>query len=668
MTAVELEYEIQYTMCELADERVESKPMVRLYFDTHLERSEADGGIQMLAFDEHNLKKKYKGVLRARSISRLENKVPATMCIGMAQFAQRRNEYGFACYTNAGSTHIKMKDLLACVERGETYDRELPLRMENLRINGGDALEKGRVRVIVKKLSIGRDIKIIKESQCALGAPVDEIATMLTDFISARMEDEAQIPDTWGEQTANVRAPMDISNTGIELTEKCFLPIEAFALNEPMVVNVGYFQNAAERQLIRRGLTLKNDYALLDLARKAELMSEMCVFAAQSFDYISDTVDRSNRMKDKVYDPRLRQGMEDFHSLGVTLSGDCEDGGKLNQAMFKALLALVIDATQNPELFEMQRIARDYTAWLTLATVHGAKADDNTERIGAHMYLLWLPKEYVKQTLETNEEGRAVAARLPLDFVHAGLPVLFGEGTGRIHTLGTGPETIGSHMKTAAAAGNIRASHPGCFDPLINARRYVGANMRTKGGIKTEIPHDRGAASPFYLGNLLVVTSDFLDLGYNVGAFTMCQIQPDGQLTRGAMFTDIINSNSNVALIPCRPIPTPIMKIIGEATALRTPMRPFTLDKSKPMDGLEVHPLFERLKSSINSLKRVGDSPFGSVDLIFRPHQFDATSIDMMIADLTRMRHIHKVDYELEHMTNPVCTYRVMLYVNENAL
>lgn len=297
--------------------------------------------------------------------------------------------------------------------------------------------------------------------------------------------------------------------------------------------------------------------------------------------------------------------------------------------------------------------------------MHGAKAEDNIEKIGAHLYTLWLPKKYVKQALETNDAGRVIASRLPLDSEYDNLPVLFGEGTGRIRTLGTGPDT---YIKTMAAAGLVGSDHPSCFDPLINARRYIGANLHGKAGIKCEIPHDRGAASQFYLGNLLVVTSDFIDVGYGVGSFTMCQIQPDGQLTRGAMFTDVINGNSNVALVPARPLTTPIMSIIQEASALRAPIPPYIFDKTKPMEGLTVHPLFERVKANIASLNRKGTSPFGSVDLFFRPHQFNAASLNALSSEISRLRHIYKVDYQLEHLTNSICVYRFMMYVDESAL
>lgn len=676
-TTVELEYEITYTACELADKRVESLPKLRMYYDTNLVRTEQDGGIVTIHLDEDHLDKKYIGKLVARSDPRLDHKVPATACIGFAQYAQRRNEYGMACYTNAGTSHVKFHDILAKTSKNLPFECELPLRMENLRINGGEALEKGRIKLVVKSMRLGRRISLIKKEYCPLSAPVDNMESMLTEFISARMDEEAKIPDTWGEQTANVRAPMAIESMGIEFTQRCFLPVEAFAIKEPLVINVEYYQNALERQMARRNLSVKSDYALLDLAHKAELMADVCVYASQSFDYISDTVDRSNRMYDKTYDPRLRQGMEDFHNLGVTASGDCEDGGNLNQSMFSSFVMLKIDQKAYPELHEMQRIARNYISFLTLATVHGAKAEDNTEHIGAHMYLLWFPKTYTKQCLQTNPEGHEMAARLPLDVDAAdtfvggeSLPVLFGEGTGRIRPLGTGPspQTVSTIVKTHAARGLIGAEHPSSYDPLINARRYIGANMRTKGGLKTEIPHDRGAESPFYLGNLLVVTNEFLDLGYNIGAFTMCKIHPDGSLTRGAIFTDIINSNNNVALIPNKPVPAPLMHLMRACIAVRPPCMDFTLDKTKPMAGEATNPLLERMKKTINSMGRKGTAPYGSVDLFMRPHQFSSESIAYMTADIQKMSRVFKIDYQLEHITNSLCEYRVMLYVDEDSL
>lgn len=661
---VDLHYTIKYTACELAQEEVECKPVLRIYYDTHFERSEADGGIITLHLDEHNLEKTYSGILHAKSNPRLENKIPETARIGFASYAERKNDAGMSCYTNAGTTDIKVKDILDCIKAGQPYVEERPLLMENLRINGGEAYEKGRIQVTVSKFSLGRDIAIINQSQCILSAPTDELSAVLTDFISARMDDEAQIPDTWP-GTANVRAPMDISNAGIQLTKKCFLPVEGYTMQEPLVVNVDYFDNAARRQLIRRGLTMENDYASLDLARKAELMADMCVYASQSFDYISDTVDKSNRMRDKTYDPRLKEGMEDFGVAGVTFSADCEDTGEFNQVVNKAYVALDINQSTHPELYEMQKIAKNYNCFITIATVHGAKAEDETERIGAHCYTLWFPKKYIKQMLETNDAGRVIASRLPLDSEYDNLPVLFGEGTGRIRSLGTGPDT---YFKTMAAAGLVGSDHPSCFDPLINARRYIGANLRGKSGIKCEIPHDRGASSNFYLGNLLVVTPDYIDLGFNLGYFTVCQIQPNGQLTRGATFVDIINQHSNVALVPAQPIPTPIMSIMREATALRAPPRPFILDKTKPMEGLEVHPLFERVKANVASLNRKGSSPFGSVDLFYRPHQFNAASLNALSNELCRLKHVYKVDYQLEHITNAVCVYRFMIFVDDAAL
>lgn len=667
MTTVEIDYELTYVACELADKRVENAPRLRMYYDTNLIRTEAEGGIVTLALDEDHLEKVYAGKLKARSNPQLGNKIPATTCIGFAQYAQRRNEYGMSCYTNAGTTHVKLYEIMDAVDAGKTFEQELPLQIENLRINGGEALEKGKINFKVKSIKLGPKISIIKKELCALSASYDQMETLLTTFISERMDDESLIPDTWGEQTANVRAPMDIEAAGIEMTKRCFLPVEAFAMGEPLVTNVGFFQNAMERQLARRGLNVKDDYPTFDLARKAELMAEICTYASQSFDYISDTVEGSNRMKDKVYNIRLKKGNEDFHDSGVTGSGDCEDGAHLIMVVSKAMIALDIDQKKNPELFELQQIAKQYDAYLTLATVHGAKAEDNTEHIGAHMYVLWLPKDYTKEALQFTDVGRLVASRIPLDVDSSmeKLPVLFGEGTGRIRPLGSGPGPT-DHFKTAATSGLIESSHPMCYDPLVNARRYIGANMRSKGGLKTEIPHDRGADSPFYLGNLLVVTSSFIDLGYNVGAFTMCKVQDDGTITRGAMFTDIINRRANVALIPNRPIPTPVMKLMREAIAIRAPHMSFELNNPAPKNTN--NPILDGMKKKIASLGRSGISPYGSVDIFMRPHQFNQQSIDIMTAELARLGAVYKVDYELESITDSLTQYRLMIFVDENKI
>jgi len=184
-----------------------------------------------------------------------------------------------------------------------------------------------------------------------------------------------------------------------------------------------------------------------------------------------------------------------------------------------------------------------------------------------------------------------------------------------------------------------------------------------------EIPHERGAPSSFYLGNLLVVTNHFMQYGHNIGAFICGNIDAEqGGITRGAHFVDIINQHPHVALVPCEPLPDRVMAITREAAMLREPCQSFVLDRSKPLAGYEKQPSLERLKNTINGLGRHGTSPWGSVDVFMRPHQFNDATINVMIGELKRASAVYRVDYEREAITNSLVGYRVRVFVDEEKL
>lgn len=634
--SIHISYEIEYLSCELADERIESKPVLQTFFDGHFIRSELTGGVFNTHLDEHDLGKIYEGDIKAETP---QTNIPITAAIGFRQYAERRNEFGMACYTNAGSGHVKMHEIIDGLKASKsgTFEKKVPLIMETTKLLG-EPVKKGEILFRVTSLKKGNKVGFIPLDRCILGDATSEgnNAEAISQFIQKRVEFEANMRDTW-DGIKNVRAPYSISTEGIELTGTCFVPVEGFALVDSIDVNEEYFQNAMERSMIRQGLTNpKVDFRSLDIAHKAELLVSICMYAAQSFDYISDTVDLSKRLQDtQVHahvnkfveahrqDAFRRVGFEDFHNIGVTASGDCEDGAKLGQILFHNFRLLKINASKYPELQELQTISEDYIAFLTLATVHGARVNDGVEKVGAHMYGLFLPKEQVKAYMGTTEQGRVWAERLPLTQKIEKLPTLFGEGTGRIRSLGTGPVELRSfrhpEMVRAFVGARPHLDHPRSYDPLFAERQYVGRNMATRGGLKAEISHDWGQPSNFYLGNLLVVTSEFMDIGENVGAFVCGKIDPQNRtITRGSDFVELITQQSTVALIPCEPIPPKIMDITREAATLRAPSRPFMLDATKIDPSVKQHPELERLKKAINGLGKTGQAPFGSVDTFIR--------------------------------------------------
>lgn len=691
MSHIEIDYELEYLSCELADERIESRPVVTTYFDAHFERSEAEGGVINTHLDEHDLDKIYEATLKARVPSGTTS-VPITAAVGFASYAQRRNEFGMACYTNAGTGHVKMVEILEGIKTSKTgvYEKRIPLIMETTKMLG-EPVKKGEILFRAKAVRMGKRVSFLPLDRCILGGDASSgssNAEMISQFIQKRVEFEASMQDTW-DGIKNVRAPMDISSAGIELTGTCFVPVEGFALCETLDINEEYFQNAFERSMIRKGYRNPSvDYRSLDIAHKAEVMAEIFVYAAQSFDYISDTVDLSKReplppkgapqaLVSKVRPQSYRRiGFEDFHISAVTISGDCEDGSGSTNVIQHNFKRLEINERIYPELKELQIIAGDYIYFHTLATVHGARVNDGVEKVGAHLYGLLLPKDQVKMCLSNTVDGKVWANRLPLEQKKDVLPTLFCEGTGRIRPLGTGPVELHS-LKTYHVADLVRNSligqaphsHPISYDPLFKERQYVGRNMISRGGMKAEIPHDWGQESNFYLGNLLVVTSEFMDVGENLGAFICGNIdRENGTITRGSKFVDLIRQENTVALIPCAPIPPKIMDITREAATIRAPCRPFRLERDKIDPKLKTHPELDRLKKAINGLGRTGVANFGSIDTFVRPHQFNRASIDKMISNITQMNAVFKVDYEFEAITTTICQYRIMMYVDSEMM
>jgi hypothetical protein len=692
MTSLEISYEIEYLSCELADERIENKPILTTYFDAHFIRSEAEGGIVNTHLDEHDLDKVYEATLKARVPSGTAS-VPITAAIGFAHYAQRRNEFGMACYTNAGTGHVKMVEILSTVERGKVFEKRIPLIMETTKLLG-EPVRKGEILFRAKSVKKGNRVSFLPLDRCILGdlaSPkgMQSNADIISQFIQKRVEFEANMNDTW-EGIKNVRAPMDISSAGIELTGTCFVPVEGFALCETLDINEEYYQNAFERSMIRKGFSNPSvGFRSLDMAHKAEVLAEVTVYAAQSFDYISDTVDLSKRgppppkgSKPLISalrpDTYRRIGFEDFHNSAVTASGDCEDGSGNSNVIFHNFKRLEINANTYPELKELQTIASDYVYFHTLATVHGARVNDEKISIGAHMYGLLLPKDQVKMCLSTTVEGKVWAERLPLDQKIDTLPTLFCEGTGRIRPLGTGPVELHSlkthHVselvrRSLVGANSPNPSHPISYDPLFAERMYVGRNMHSRGGMKALISHDWGAESSFYLGNLLVVTTEFMDVGENLGAFVCGNIDREqGTITRGSKFVDLIRQENTVALIPCAPIPPKIMEITREAATLRAPCRSFVLERNKIDPKLKTHPDLERLKNTINGLGRTGQAPFGGVSTYIRPHQVNKTSVDKMISNIIQMKAVFKIDVEFEPITTDLHQFRLITYVDKNQI
>jgi len=641
MRRVSLSFELQYVECELAQKFAEGLPVVKILYDGHFERSKEGGGIIDIPLDADDMTKVFLGTLTG-DVHRRVGRIPPTSSVGFASYALTRNQFGAICYVDAGTGHIELGTIAEHMRRGgtEPFEREIDLVLHTAKQVGtlDPGLKKGKLRFRVTALDMGG--LGFKKGPTPLRAPVGAIDNTLVSYIKGTMDQELALRDTIP-GTSRIHAPMDISESGIEFTKSIYLPVVAYAMFEVPKSNVHYWRNVFSRVMARRGLRMA-DFHELDLAHKAATMVQIMIFEAETFDYVGDDVDRNNR-HERFYDAVKKMGYENFGDATVTTSGDCEDSACTIQMTFRAFMAFQFSPADR-ELVEMQTLGKQYLPMLTLAVVRGRKADDENAPKGAHMYVTFLTLHQAQKALSKTAEGRKALSNLPWDHTvepNPGLPTLFGEGTGMINPLGYD-------------------------DPLYASRRYL-SQARSLAGFKKEIPHQRGAPSEFYMGNLLGITSQFFALGGNVGGFVFGTVNPrknargEAEMTRGTMWTDVINQSETVALLPQPPIPKPVMAIMREATYLRVPPNPMVLDPKTAL-GEENNPLLNQLVRAVASQNRPRghDDP---VDIFMRPHQFDENVIQVIIGDLMRLDRVWRVAYELEHVTTNLFQYRVMIYV-----
>ena len=650
-----IDYTIKYLECDLAEKRIESKPVLQLFLSSHFVRNPETGGVVNIHLDEDNLDKEYKGSLIG-TLHRKYNDVSLTAAIGLDSYAIHRNDSGYACYVNVGTSHAFIGNVLQDLRTKGKYDHTHDLMMRTVLVAGLEPVKKGVIELRITKVEMGHGIRLCQTASC-LQAPMQVIEQNIGSYINASMQLESSIPDLLP-NTERIRAPYDLSQVGIEMTGQTFLPSAAFAIQEPIPTNQEFWYNAFERVMARRNMSI-HDYADFDEKEKARTMAKMICYVAQSFDYIGDAVELSNRrIKNSV---RQRVGTDEWTVSANAGAGDCEDDDRTNGVFHKSLKMIALDANdaKYQPLIEMQELARRYVYISTLAVVHGAKIGDQ-EGWGAHMVGSMIDERFFLRSLAKTDIGKSVVEQLEPATLDVGsslsgadrplLPFLFCEGTGIIDPIGYD-------------------------DPILDQRRYIAMNMKSAAGFKKEIPHAEFAASPFYHANLFGIGDCLFEQGINVGGFifaTEVATAASGgggssgkDLKRGILFTDMLKSKDNLVMIPQPMIPQPIMEVMQEAVALFPPPRPYMIDKSKPFAGKEQHPLWDKFVKAVKSFQRTGPNIkfHPSVDCFVRPHQFNETVINLMISDAAQMDRLYDAAYEVEHMTNTMYTYRVRLWV-----
>lgn len=712
--AVKIDYELQYTECDLADERFENHPVLQLFYSSHLIRSEAHGGITNIPLDEHHLSNVYRGSLSASLSRRHMDGIPARAAIGIDSYAVHYDQHGNQCFVNVGTSHAYLSDILEEVRTKGAYDHQHDLLMRTTIVGVGEQVKKGSIQLKVINVQLGPALHGASIVASPLQAPIGAIETHIGEYIQQCMQMETALPDLL-DGTERIRAPMDISQVGIESTGSSFLPIAAFAMIETPESNPEFFRNALSMVMKRRGMERKH-FARLPEKEKCRYLGLMISFGVQTFSYIGDSVElgTSRKKQGGTFSERLlkahamwverasslseskrqNQGTEEFSNIWTTIAGDCEDSAMgINATLMAFRHQTQFDPREDADLLELQKIACDYHAFLTLAVVHGQKIGDHEGR-GAHMFLELPPKHQVFAALERTASGRAFLQRLnpstrtpdytaftgdaiskdSLNLMQR-RPSMFCEGTGHI-------DPIGESFPQEKASQQLLSSELFCegeaigreapADQLFPKRAYVAQNMNSISAFKTLIPHNEYGDSTFYLCNELAVNSDWVK-STGIGAFVYGTVNPNyspddpsnaHEMSRGVLYTDMLRNSPNMALMPQPPMSSELLSIIDEANALSPPPRPLVLDHSKPVLGEERNPLLDRFVQHVQSLER-GSALKNqqSVDAYILPTQLNPNQIDAMINDAINATRLIEARYCKEQVTNTIYLYRLQLFI-----
>lgn len=660
---VQLDFTVKYVECDLADKRVECKPIVHMFFSNQFVRNEDTGGIVVIRLNEDKLSTQYTGSMIA-TLGRKYDGIPPRSGIAINTYALHRNETGHACSVNVGTAHIFMEDVLNDVERQGYYDHDHDLVMRTVVVAGLEPVKKGALEFRINAISVGHELKASGKPKrstisSALQSPLSAITANLETYIQSSVELEMRIPDSVPNMQ-RVRVPMELSEVSAEFTKGAFLPAAAFAMIEQGEGNAAYYRNAFEIVQSRRNLTPAN-YHDFTLEEKARTLGLMIGGPIGVLDYIGDAVELGSR-NDRLY-RRQHVGTDEFSkALMWALCGDCEDSANAMASGAQTFIGVKdFDPELDAHLIEMQQLVRDhYTAVQTLAVVHGQKIGDQ-EGFGAHMVTILLPNEYVDQGLSNTSAGRQFLERREPPTtppIGAGiltaksqLPLLVCEGTGILDPIG----------------------HPHAF-PLFDQYKYVMSHMPSLRTGKCEIPRIEGQPSSFYYSFMSGITNKYIQEGVNVGALVLGKVnehynprdpQNAHEMVRGALFTDVIQAKDDFAVMPMPVVPDSTMAIIEEAIAFACPPKPLVLDKSRPIAGNCTHPVWDKFVGTVASFKRAkGSKAKGSVNFYFRPNHYNEAFIGRLIAEAAQAPNVWAAEYVVENWTNTMYNIRLQLYVH----
>lgn len=597
MKTITLDFEVSWADSNMSKE--EHHPQVRIYFDNRILRDPI-----IVEHAKRPISAQIKGEINTKL------KLPHDLRVGVAAFAWRKNDYDAPCLMDIGTNHLlvsKIQDAVAGSPTGE-YSEKIPVIMHTV-----NNYVKGHLLFSFRKNAI----KLSPGLEFSLPSITSQLN--ISEYIENTLRVEQRMRDTIP-GTTRIRVPYYMGEYGLELAEKSPLPALAFVVTEIPKINTRFCVNALQNVMVRDGLVLA-DWDRLNTEGKARAAVLSVCNMIQAFDYVSDTIDKNT--PDQAYDPKKIESIENFGNGLVTGSLDCEDGGS---GILSTHNAFITHQAKKPvpQLVEAQQILHQYIPMLSLDAVKGASVGDDEDRVGAHMNDNYIPVATFMKWLRKTREGRQIAKKLPFDKIEYDetLPFMVAEGTGMYEPLGYN-------------------------NPYANAANYV-YQAPSLSPYRKPISHDKNVSTNFFIGSLTGLTDYFIRRGCNVGTFTYATVQPDGTLTRGAYYHDMITAPEKIALIAADPVPKEMMKAINTAVSIRVPPEPLVLTKEGSKNKRNEH--LDYICENIT--KKSSTANTLSIPVFVRPYQINRKLARAVVDDFKKLPRIVGADYVEEHYTD----------------
>lgn len=538
------------------------------------------------------------------NISRAVKVYPANTSICFQALSWRGNEFGDPCELDNGIAFVSLEKVAEAIKRDGVYSEEILTRMY---VAQGVAKHKFNLTITADQF------KQIQVGPTPIRGNVGDDLKNYTDYV---MQLEQKMEDTL-EGTERMRLPFYFGETGFQTPYP--LPSVAYLMYEIPKSNANYWINAFQTVMRRDGV---ESFRRLNKWGKARATILTICYAAQWLDYVGDTIDRNTKFQ--RYARELVEAYENFGDALSTWSGDCEDLACAIMQCYYSFLAQEI-----PELKELQEIARQYVPVMSLDIVKGAQVSDQVNSYGAHMNVNFVPLNIFESWLNAYRSNWGVVNRDFFKIAIDGYCFLVGEGTGMYEPLGYQNLLIPLMMKIYR---------------LPSLERF-----------KKPILHIKGEPGNFFVGSLVGMT-DYFYRFHNARAPMSFWYTTNGK--RGATYVDMMNDKQiGIKLHP--EIPGPLVDYMEEETLKRIPPNPLILTKK---DKKHTNKILDKICAAINKLDRAHGLAHNKVPVFVRPHQLSARLGDAIIRELTQVREVWRVTYELEEITDKVWGYRMEIY------